>query len=144
MSEQREPSVLRYPLAVIACAATFCLWVPVLALTGWFIFTYLDDWVNRQVWVLEFALKCVLGCVLLAIFFGGWELTKWTWKRITQPPGALADGGQKYGQHAKWHPGYDPNPPAVEPENEHGHCPRCWQSSLWNGSHCGHCRYGED
>ena len=138
--------MLRYPLALLACAATICVWVPVLIGVGWFIFTYLDDWVDRQVWVLRFVLQCALGGVLLGILFGGWELTKWTWRSITQPPGAFAEGGQKYGEHAKWRPGYVPPPvdTGLEPENEHGHCPRCWRSSLWNGAHCGHCRFGED
>lgn len=147
MPDRAQLSVLRYPLAVVACAGTFCLWVPILIGVGWFIFEKIDPWVDQQVWVLKFVLQCALGCVLLAVFFGGWMLTSGTWKRITQPFGP--EGGQKFGAHAKWYPGYDPNAdrpadPPPEPENEHGHCPRCYQSSLWNGYHCGHCRFGED
>jgi hypothetical protein len=147
MSEQRSPSGLRYPLAVVACAGTFCLWVPILIGVGWFIFEKLDPWVDQQGLVLKFVLQCVLGGVLLVIFYGGWMLTSETWKHITHPFDPAV--GLKCGEHAKWYPGYDPNadrpaPLPPEPENEHGHCPRCHQSSLWNGYHCGHCRFGED
>lgn len=145
MSEERELSVLRYPLAVIACALTLCIWVPVLIGVGWFIFDTLDDWVDRQVWLLRVALQCALGLVLLGIVVGGWALTRETWVRITQPNRALVEGGQKYGAHAKWRPGFDPSAEQpAEDDGAHGKCPNCGFSFRWNGTRCGHCGYSAD
>ena len=144
MSEQREPSVARYPLALLACAATLCLWVPVLIGVGWFIFTYLDGWVDRQVWLLRVALQCALGLVLLCILCGGWEFTKWTWTRSTQPPSSADEEGQKHGRHAKWRPGYVPSDDQPEGGGEHGRCPNCGFTHQWDGAHCGHCGHAAD
>ena len=145
MPERREPSALRYPLAVLACAATVCVWVPILIGAGWFIFGTLDAWVDRQVWVLRFALQCALGLVLLCILGGGWEFTKWTWLRITQPLGASPEDGQKHGRHAKWRPGYDPSAEQPAPgDGEHGRCPNCGFTHRWNGTDCGHCGFGHE
>ena len=148
MSEERELSALRYPLALIACAATVCVWLPVLIGVGWFIFAHLDDWVDRQVWLLRVALQCGLGLVLLGILAVGCEVTKVTWYRITQPAGAVLEDGQKHGRLAKWRPGYDPSAdqPAEPPAGggEHGPCPKCGFTHRWNGEFCGHCGYGHD
>lgn len=141
MTEQR-PSILRYPLALIACALVTAAWLAILIGVGWLIFGRLDDWIDRQVWIVRIALQCVAGLTLLMILGGGWAATTDVWQRITDPTPAINADGKKHGRHAKWHPGYDPN---AEPREEgagwHGQCPKCGFTFQWDGTTCGHCKY---
>jgi hypothetical protein len=153
MAEQTEPggavarevALVRYPLAVVACALTMAVWAPLAVGLGWAIFHFLGDWIDRQVWLVRVVLQTVFGLVIVCAFGGGWAVTTDVWYRITQPRAALAASGQKYGKHARWYPGRPADsPPGTDAsEGAHGRCPSCEFSYGWDGdtcSHCGHAR----
>lgn len=142
MTDRPPPSLLRYPLAVLACALVVCAWVAVGIGVGWLVFVRLEDFIERQVWLLRVALQCAAGLSVIVVLAGGWELTKETWARVIGTSGGAGGGGQKHGRHAKWRPGFDPNdepPPAGG--GAHGPCPKCGFTFQWDGTTCGHCGY---
>lgn len=140
---EQQVSALRYPLAVLACAAVVCVWVPVLIGVGWFFFEYLGDWIDRQIWIVRLPLQCIVGLTILVAFFGGWEAMKSVWTRITLGYESRSSG-RTHGRHARWRPGYDPKKEPGAEEGAHGRCPRCGFSYQWDGTRCGHCRFGDD
>ena len=144
MSEQTEPESSRVPfyrylLAVLACTMTAaaCFGLAIVLIV--FVFGRVEDWVDRQVWLLRIALQIVLGLGAIVAIGGAWAVTVDVWHRITKPQSAVGEG-QKYGRHAKWYPGR-PKDTSIEGEGEHGHCPQCQFSYGWNGHHCSHCGY---
>ena len=143
MSTQQEPqpSALRYPLAMLACAGVAAVAAAVLVGVGWVIFERLSDWIDRQVWVVRFPLQCLAGLVLLVVIGTGWEAVKGVWNRITLGYEARA-AGQTHGRHARWRPGYDPKAEEAQASGEHGRCPKCGFSYGWNGTGCSHCGFG--
>ncbi|MBM3983631.1 MAG: hypothetical protein FJ304_25845 [Planctomycetes bacterium] len=142
MPDQPLPVVVRYPLAVLACAAVVAVAGALLVGAGWLIFDRLGDFIDRQVWLVRLALQCAAGLTLLVILGGGIEFTKLTWNHITGTFDEPDADGRKHGRHAKWRPGYDPNdepPPAGG--GAHGPCPKCGFTFQWDGTTCGHCKY---
>lgn len=143
MSGPRRPSILRYPLAALACAAVVGVWAAIGVGVGWLVFVRLEDFIERQVWVLRVPLQCLAGLSILVVFTVGWGMTKLVWYEITQPIAAPTSAGQKHGAHSKWRPGYNPGdePPRGEGAGWHGQCPKCGFTFQWDGTHCGHCKY---
>ncbi len=140
MSEQ--PSILRYPLAMLACALVVCVWVGVGVGVGWLVFFQLSDFIDRQVWIVRVPLQCLAGLTIIIVIGVGWEALKNTWAAITRTYEARADG-QKHGRHSKWRPGYNPEaePPPGEGAGWYGQCPKCGFTFQWDGTLCGHCKY---
>lgn len=128
------PSPLRYVAGALSFVAVLAF--AGAALAGWcyVLFTRIMPWVDQQVWIVQFPLKCVLGLTLVFGTVFAWHSARAAWRHFV---GAPEVPGETHGRHAKWHPGYTPPAPPT------GACPHCGFAHAWDGTRCGHCKYGD-
>jgi hypothetical protein len=129
-----SPSPLRYIAGVLS--ATVALVATGAALFAWCSFAakYLSPWADQQIGIVRVPTQCVIGLVFMFVLAVGWNVGATAWFHFVGPP---ALPGETHGRHAKWRPGYAP------PEPVAGACPKCGFTHAWDGTRCGHCKFGE-
>lgn len=129
-----SPSPLRYVVGALAAAGAAALALAVLV--GWCYvgFERVGQWADRQIWIVRVPTQCAIGLGMIYLLLIAWNAARAAWFHFV---GAPAVPGETHGRHAKWRPGY------TRPAPQAGACPRCGFTHAWDGTTCGHCKFGE-